>query len=208
MKSLPSEDEVREDLGDKVMEGFSYAVDHTRADLAEYRGIRPDWVSQHSERGLANWLHDRLWQHLIVALDPLPEVHVTDGGVTRELTVGHRYRLRAKRHDEAGMVQTYPTQTALAFMLQRPEEPTFEGFEEVRLLVGYAWDRETRNVGAGLLSLRADREKIIWQIELPPSQSGGIAPPVGTPLPPTQPQAPEIQVGEGDEEQNSGAGSA
>lgn len=208
MNALPSAPDVREDLGDKVMEGFSYAVDHTRADLATYRDLRPDWVSQHSERGLANWLHDRLWQHLTVALDPLPEVHVTDVGVVRELTVGHRYRLRAKRHDEAGMVQTYPTQTALAFMLQGPTEPTFEGFEEVRLLVGYAWDSETRNVGAGLLSLRVDRDKIIWQIELPPSRSEGTVGQGSTSLPPTQPQAPAIEIGEGHEEQNPGAGSA
>jgi len=60
MFSYPGADEVLDDLGDKVVEAFARSVARARADLAEYRRLKPSWVAQSSERGLANWIHDRL----------------------------------------------------------------------------------------------------------------------------------------------------
>ncbi|MER7115056.1 hypothetical protein ABT332_11265 [Saccharomonospora azurea] len=209
MNSYPGAAEVTRDLGDKVMEGFSCAVSATRDDLAEYRELRPDWVAQHSERGLANWLHDRLWQHLITQLDHHDEVNFGRDEVKREFTVGVNYRFRAKRHDEHGAVRTFSTQTALDFMLQAPVQLPLDEFEEVRLIVGYEWDSASRNVGPGVLSLR-NGQHVVWHIELPsPPQAYGDSSGDRS-LPPTTdvgPARPTIEVDDATAK-DSGAGSA
>src|SRR6266536_2149800 len=85
-RSYPTWDEIEPALGDKVINAVVAAVASTVDDLADYRRFRPAWVAQASERGLAAWIHDRLWYHLVAALDDHPQVTITDKGVLREIT--------------------------------------------------------------------------------------------------------------------------
>ncbi len=61
--------------------------------------------------------------------------------------VGVTYRVRVKRHHTDGMVNSYPTLTALDFFGQRGTLP-IPGLEEINLIAGYEWDREERAMGA------------------------------------------------------------
>ncbi len=167
MFSLPNFEQVSDDLGDKVIHAFSAAVAHTARDLKSYRSCHPGWVADSTERGLANWIHDRLWTHMVRELQAVEEagsVSVHDREPFRELWVGHKYKLRAKRHDSDGRVSTYPTQTALEFYTQAP---MIEGLEEVRLAVGYEWNTEERDIVQPVLSLRTDKETLVWKELLP-----------------------------------------
>lgn len=178
-------DSVLADLGDKVVEGIAAAVRDTRNDLTEYRRWRPSWVAQSSERGLANWIHDRMWVHLREHLEHLDECVFDDCEPERRFRVANRYHFRAKRHDVDGAVATYPTQGALEFMEQ---ELTLDGMEEVRLIGGYTWDREERKILQPVISLRDSLDNVIW-VEPLPEPAGGAA---ATPLAPTDPTAPPL----------------
>jgi hypothetical protein len=114
------------------------------------------WVADHSERGLANWIHDRMWTHLVSLLDGHPSVSFIDHGVTREMWVGTTYRLRAKRHLDDGRVSNVTTPTVLEFFAQ--EQATFDGLDEVHLIAGYIWDPLERRIVAPVLSLRDGKD--------------------------------------------------
>lgn len=194
MISYPESDEVLEELGEKPVEALSRAIARAKADLAEYREWKPSWVAQASERGLANWIHDRIWHHLTVLLDGVPDVRLIDIGSTREIFIGMRYRLRAKRHGEDGDISTYPTPTATGFLFQEPLQMTLDGLDEIRLIAGYTWDAESREMGTPVLSLRHGKNDIVWFVDLPDLGTGYGAAPV-TPLPavPT-PTPPQIEL--------------
>ncbi|HEX6755505.1 MAG TPA: hypothetical protein VF109_06120 [Mycobacteriales bacterium] len=72
MKSHPSSEEVLDGLDDKMVTGLSRAVVLAARDLRQYRLTFPQWVSQSSERGLANWIHDRIWWHVTVTVPTVP----------------------------------------------------------------------------------------------------------------------------------------
>lgn len=171
MFRAPTSSEVLTDLGDKIVFGIGRAVRRTRNDLAEYRDVRPGWVASSSERGLASWIHDRLWVHLMVQVEGIAEVAVIDEEPTREFYVGVRYRLRAKRHDHEGGVNSYPTTTALDFYGENQTIP-IPTLEEVRLTAGYEWHREEREIGVPLLALHNSRAKVVWTVELPEPEDG------------------------------------
>lgn len=188
-RSYPTWPEVETALGDKVIDAVIAAVRATKIDLADYRRFRPAWVVQASERGLAAWIHDRLWYHITVALADLPHVIITDKGVLREFTVGPEtdvYRFRVKRHHLDGDVSTYPTQLALEFLAQ--VDDMLDGFDELHLIAGYRWDREERAMGGAVISLRDGRDDIKWEHDLadPGEESGGTEglPAIPTPPPP------------------------
>ncbi len=147
--------------------------------------MRPAWVAEHSERGLANWIHDRLWAHLQRQLEHLPECRFDNDEPERHFRVGTKYHFRAKRHDEYGSIATYPTQGALDFMEQ---QLTLDGMEEVRLIGGYLWDRETRAVLDGVISLRDSIDNVIWLEKLGTPATGSAA----TPMLPTEPKGPQL----------------
>ncbi|UFR03482.1 hypothetical protein KBP30_20955 [Streptomyces sp. Go40/10] len=186
MKSYPASEDVLSGLGGKVASGLARAVAKTRKDLAAYRETHSSWVSDSSERGLANWIHDRLWAHVCAEFDGHPDIGLSDREPTREITVGVNYRLRVKRHRVDGKVSSYATQTALEFYAQGEQE-AFPGLEEVRLIAGYEWDADTRSMGDAVLSLRDGEEVVIWQITLPEADTG-IA---GVPAQPIRPTEPE-----------------
>lgn len=167
-RSYPTWEQVSSALGDKVIDGVVAAVKATKADLADYRSLRPAWVAQASERGLAAWIHDRMWYHLVTALDGHPDVIITDKGVLREITVGPEnsvYRFRVKRHHEDGDVSTYPTQMALEFLAQ-VEGEMLDGFDELHLIAGYKWNRDERAIEYPVISLRDGRQNLIWERNL------------------------------------------
>lgn len=199
MKSPYDSDAGVEDLGDKIVTGIAAAVRDTRRDLAEYRDMRPAWIADHSERGLANWIHDRMWVHLQRQLEHLPECIFVNDEPERRFRVADRYHFRAKRHDAYGSIATYPTQGALEFMEQ---ELTLDGMEEVRLLLGYIWDREERAIKEAVISLRDSRDNVIWlEILTEPSTSTAA-----TPLAPARsdgPALPEV-VTDTDKDKDSG----
>ena len=154
-------------LGDKVTGAVAAAVVETRADLTQYRAEHPIWVASSSERGLANWINDRLWDHLVGLLDGFDMVVAHERGSTRELIIRDRIRIRVKRHDMNGAIATYPTQTALSFYEQSGQLVIFGGLPEVYLAVGYVWQRESREIGVPVVSLRDGVDNLLWMHELP-----------------------------------------
>lgn len=186
MFSYPPADDVLGDLGDKVVGALVAATKGARDDLAEYRTTHPGWVADHSERGLANWIHDRLWAHLRRELDDVDHVRVADQGSTREVTVGIRYRARIKRHGAQDRIRSYPTKAALAFWAQ---SDTLEGLEEVRLGFGYRWDPEERLIGSTVISLRDGLDaEAIWAVTVDTDGAAGTPEITWTPVDPTLPQ--------------------
>ena len=199
----PPKDQVLAGLGDKLPPALATAVDLTRDDLTAYRQWRPLWVASHSERGLAAWIHDRLWMHLVALLDGVPDVTLTDREPLREIGVGYNYKLRIKRHDLDDGIKTYPTQTALEFLAQVPGQLPFDGMEEVHLIGGYRWIKDERQIGEAIISLR-DGTTVIWT-EILSGRQGGTA--GGTTLPvtplPTPPQIDTSGVERSDDEQET-----
>lgn len=197
MTSYPDPEQVFEDLGDKAMEAFVQGAATTRSEYGEYRRLHPKWVAEATERGLANWIHDRLWSNYRALLDDHPDITWIDAEPTRELAVGSSYILRVKRHSRRDGVSTYPTQGALFFMDQ---EPTLPGLEVWRLIVGYRWQERERSIGEAVMSLRDGLDNVIWCLELPGEAQGGRGGP-GSSMPPApapkQPSTPSVQVNAG-----------
>ncbi|WP_020502232.1 hypothetical protein [Sciscionella marina] len=187
MNSHTAQHDVLAELGDKVQAAVAQSVAAARADLSEYRELRPAWVAEHSEGGLANWIHDRVWSHLMHQLDGEPDVTVVDQEPTRSFRIGTRYLVRVKRHGPGDKISTYPTQTALQFYLQGVQT-RFPGMDEIRLVAGYLWDPETRAVGDAVISMRDGLDNVVWSVVVdvdPGSGAVGIRPVPTEPTPPT-----------------------
>lgn len=174
---------ILDELGDKVLEAIAASVAKTRADYRLYQASHPDFVAQASSRGLANWIHDRLWHHLSAFLNEADGIFLVESGATREIVVGHRYRIRAKRHAPPAQTSTYPTQAALAFMHQPPDVLVLEGLAEIHLIAGYVWLSDSAEIGPPVLSLRDGQDNVLWVHELPESGTAS-APASVTTLPP------------------------
>lgn len=193
MISYPQSNVVLAALGDKVVDALTAAVARTREDLVTYRAGNPLWVAEASERGLAGWIHDRLWAALVELLHDNPDVHLLESGPTRDVIVSSRYRIRMKRHDISGNVASYPTQGAMEFFAQ-PSIPTLEGMDQVHLIAGYSWTKDLREIGAAVLSMRDGKNNVIWLVDLDAhagalagTTTGGftpIAPAIDTPVAP------------------------
>lgn len=187
MNQYPSFREACDGLGDKVVDALVQAVELTQRDYLTYRVTHPDWVAAHTPRGLANWIHDIMWSHVVRALDGVSGIHIVDKGVTREILVGINLRVRVKRHDQVGAVASYPTQGALDFFDQ-DVVAVFDGMEETRLIAGYLWIPDTLDIGAAVLSLRDGKNSVIWMDDLPTAPTMPVATPINPPVPePTMP---------------------
>jgi len=197
MFSYPKSHDVFDDIGEKALTALASCVVRVQHDLATYRRTFPQWAVDHGERGLANWISDRLWTHLVNLAESVPDMEITEKGVTREVTVGNKYRLRMKRHDEMGDVASFPTQTFLEFTTQ--PDGQLPGMEETRLIAGYEWIKEERNIGDAVISLRDGKDNIIWCERLPfpgfAEEGGEGTAPVVTPETPS-PVAPVIGLAE------------
>lgn len=174
-----------EALGEKVIDALGAAIPRTRLDLDRYRTLLPDIVATSSARGMANWFHDRVWHHVVSNLQDVHNIVVVDKGPVREISVDGTYRVRIKRHDKKGRVSSYPTQAALEFYSQPPEQLVLDGLAEVRLIAGYQWDSMTHEFGPAVLSLRDGLDKVLWMIELLEPVDGASVVPI------THPKAPD-----------------
>lgn len=168
MRSYKTPQEVLVEIGEKPSRAFTLAVRGAREDLRVYRQTFPQWVADHSERGLANWINDRLWAHLVLLADSISDVRVIENGPLRELTVGYNFRFRLKRHDGEGNIASYPTQGFLDFAIQPLQG--LPGMEETRLVAGYDWLKESREIGSAVFSLRDGKDNVIWKEAFPKVQ--------------------------------------
>ena len=192
MNGYPNFQQVLDGIGEKSSAAFVLSVKRAKADLRTYRETFPQWVADASERGLANFIHDRLWAHLKSFADQIPDMDIVEKGPTREITVGISYRFRFKRHDEAGDIASYPTESFLEFVAQ-PAEQQLPGMEETRLIAGYEWVKDRREIGGPVLSLRDGKDNIIWNEPLPDVADADEAAPLVTPQRPA-PVAPTVEI--------------
>jgi hypothetical protein len=160
----PTPSDVLDDIGEKPAAAFTKAVMRAKVDLRDYRSAFGQWVADHSERGLANWINDRLWAHLAALADGIPGMEVYEKGPLREVVIGLNYRFRFKRHDVVGNVASYPTDAFLDFVCQPASQ--LPGMEETRLIAGYEWLKEQRDIGAAVITLRDGKENVIWLEQL------------------------------------------
>lgn len=173
MFSDPTPDVILEELGDKVVGCLSQAVANGRADLDAYRSMAPLWVAEASSRGLANWVHDRLWAHVGRLADDLDDVHLVEKGPKREVVVGYQTRIRIKRHNPKGAVRSYPTHSALAFVTQESSQLLLHpDFAERKLMAGYIWNRRSNDLGDAVISYH-DHGQCIWIHPLPEASASG-----------------------------------
>jgi len=209
MERYPEPDEVIEALGDKVVAALTAAILGARADLAEYRRAMPHFVADHSSRGLANWIHDRIWARIVTELDDVDGVSFVDSGPLRELYVNADFRLRFKRHSPTGAIRSYPTVGALDFITQEPDLLTLIGIRTLNLTAGYEWDDLARVMGDPVLSLRdGSFDEVIWMSTLP--VAGGAAGGTISPIKPTTdgPTPPVIEAPRYDSEEHEGTDDA
>ena len=96
-------------------------------------------------------------------------------------------RVRIKRHDKKGRVSTYPTQAALEFLSQPPEQLVLDGLAEVPLIAGYQWNSTTHEIDPAVLSLRDGSDNVLWMIELPEPADDVSVEPITTPKAPEWP---------------------
>lgn len=196
-------DDVLQDLGDKVVSAVVTANDHAREDYRVYREMNPQWAADHSERGIANWIHDRLWAHLGRVLDEVDDVLLISNGPTREIRVGTRFLVRVKRHDAKDRVRSYPTKAAHSFWAQ---SDTFEGLEDIRLSFGYRWNSEERKMGDALIALHDGLgTKPVWAVKVAAAESTAASPVTWAPIEPTLPQLDlsDVAAEDGEEEGRS-----
>lgn len=120
-------------------------------------------AARHSQRGILNWVHDQFFAHVRAQFEAnVKSTSVLDREPTRDIFVGHNFRFRFKKHTSDDMVSSYPTDGFLAFALQDPPQLV----QEVRLIGGYRWDPETREIGTAVLSARDGKSSVLWVVEL------------------------------------------
>ena len=158
---------VLDELGEKVLEALVGAIDAAREDLRGYRETLPEIALQSSARGMANWIHDRIWYHACRLLDSVEDVVCYERGPFREVIVKDRYRIRLKRHRLPAAVSTFLTQGALDFMEQPDGQRVLDGMEQLRLIFGYVWDEDSDEMGAAVLSMRHGIKNVLWVHEMP-----------------------------------------
>lgn len=168
---------ILELLGDEIIEAWGSAVALTRDSLERYRSEMPELAMSHSPRGLANIIHDWLWNHLLHQIDNMDGVTIVESGTLRELVIGDQIRVRVKRQGTTGSVATYQTPLALAFYNQ-PEHLSQLSLlpPEIRLVFGYVWDSVDREIGSATVSYLCSTQKSLWVHEIPESAAHGDMP--------------------------------
>jgi len=166
LQTLRHKTRVLEELGEKILEALADSVEAARNDLRRYWRTLPDIAAQSSPRGMANWIHDRVWSHARRQLDSIDDAVCYEKGPVREIIVRDRYRMRLKRHRPPAAVATYPTQGALGFMEQPDGQLVLAGMEQLRLICGYVWDEDSGEMGPAVLSMRHGIENVLWVHEM------------------------------------------
>lgn len=184
----PDSDKVLADLGDSFVHSFIDAVDGARDDFAAFRGWRPGWFPNFTNRFTANFLHERIWDRLVRAVGDMHGLHVVDREPVRELRSGTQYLIRVKRHHPGDRISAYPTEASSAFWSN--SVLALEGLESFSLALGYMWDAGLRAVGEAVLSFRDGKDNPIWAIQL--RRDTGTA--TGFSWTPVAPDLPEIDL--------------
>ena len=70
--------QVTADLGRTFLKAPVDAVDSARDDFVAFRQWRPAWFSTFTNRFTSNFIHERIWAHLIAGLDDDSDLVVTD----------------------------------------------------------------------------------------------------------------------------------
>jgi hypothetical protein len=175
-------------LGDKFLRDLASSVSGARADLAAFRQWRPGWFPPMSERCLANLIHDRIWAHLVAAVNGNPNIDTIDNEPIREIWLDAQYRMRVKRHHADDTISTYPTAAALEFWTQGSPLP---GLETITLGVGYRWIADVRGIGPPVVSYRDGMDNPIWVVELDEPEDGSV--PIRW-MPVTRPDLPVVDL--------------
>jgi hypothetical protein len=160
----PDSDTVLADLGNDFIHAFVGAVDGARDDFTAFRQWQPGWSPSFSGRFTANFLHERIWDRIVRAVDGVDGLHVHDREPVRELRSGTAYLIRIKRHHPGDRIAAYPTEGSSAFWTN--SVLTLDGLEAFSLALGYYWDADLRTVGDAILSFRDGRDNPIWAIRL------------------------------------------
>jgi hypothetical protein len=211
MISQPTPEAVVSELGDKVVDAIVHAVNVGKEKFALYRKQHPDWAADNAARTIADLIHDWMWADVKQQLDSLPHVNLVDKDPRREIAVQVHseerlsYLLRIKLHHLDGQTSSYQTQTVIDFEMQGVNE-TFPGWGEVRLEAGYEWDKNTRTMGAPVISLRNGRNKILWVHQLPDAGAPSAGATVSRPTGPGTPTLPAVEVPGRDSEEQTGTG--
>ncbi|TCC43265.1 hypothetical protein [Kribbella sindirgiensis] len=156
-------------LGQSPLDAIGAAVRDTRTDLKTYRTTLPAMAARHSQRGILNWVHDQFFAHVRAQFEAnVKSTKVLDREPTRDIFVGQNFRFRFKKHASDDMVSSYPTDGFLAFALQDPPQL----IQEIRLIGGYRWDPEIREIGTAVLSARDGKKSVLWVVELAETAAG------------------------------------
>jgi hypothetical protein len=155
-----------------------------------------------SERGLSNIIHERIWAHLVAAIDGHQGIELRDEGVYREVQVGDGFRLRIKRHRAGDRISTFATPAAIEFWTQG--RPTLTGQSAITLGAGYRWITDTREIGAPVISYRDGKDNPIWAVELQDPATEGDGSITWTPI--TDPSLPLIDLFDASQEREDRGG--
>lgn len=186
--NLPDRDEVLEGLGSDFVNAYIQSVDNAREDYSALREWKTDWVPSYAVRTVASFIHDRIWYHLLQLTNELGDVSVIDNDPTRELYVGTKYKIRIKRHSEKDKISNAATASTQHFWSQGTL--ALDGMEEIRLALGYVWDREIREINDPVLSFRVAVDEPLWSVKLHPDSGSDV----GYIWTPYEPDLPEIDI--------------
>ena len=161
---------ILEMLGDKIIEAWGFAVALTRFYLERYRLEMPELAKSHTSRGLANMIHDWLWNNLLHQIDGVDGVMIveSEAGPLRELVIGDQIRVRLKRQSATGSVATSQTSLALGFYQQKSGQLSLLP-PVINLVFGYSWDSAKFEIGSATVSCPRSIKKSLWVHEIPES---------------------------------------
>ncbi|WP_336794249.1 hypothetical protein [Gordonia malaquae] len=198
MYSVPNQQSVIDDLGDKFLGAFVDAVVGAKDDLEAFRERFPAWFVNFSKRFIANFIHERMWDRMIRQVSDHPGVQIVDKGSIRQIIVD-QYVIRFKRHRPKMQISTYPTAGALAFWTNKAMIP---GTETHSLALGYIWDVDEAEIKNPILSYRSALDTPEWSVELdaPGPTASGTTPIGWKPLTPDLPQIDLSEIVDDDAE--------
>lgn len=174
-------------LGEHRVTAIAGSVDQTRDDLSLYRKTLPQFVARHSQRGLLNWIHDQLFANIKDQFDADPSVTISQSEPIDEIMIDNTLRIRFKKHDARDMVSNYPTAAWRAWSRQ----DLIPAYSEIRLIAGFRWDAEAREIRTPVISARDGEKNVLWAVELVRTEA---ITPIYVPSPVLQPEAPALPV--------------
>ncbi|MCI6584235.1 MAG: hypothetical protein SPK50_04240 [Mobiluncus porci] len=190
-KKIPTQEEVREKLGEEFISRFVESVEGATADFKAFKKWHPDWAVSFSSRFIANFLHERIWARLKENASNLDSFEFVDKEPIREVHLGTELIMRIKRHDSNDRISSYPTRGAQEFW--NIDFFTIPGLESFSLALGYHWDKDLREPQDALLTLYRKLNEPIWSVKLS-RDSANIETITWEPI--TNPSLPEIDLAE------------